>query len=149
MDNNKVVLFQGTKIHRFWDEEKEKWYFSVIDVVAVLSESTNPGAYWRKLKERLKAEGGESVTKCHSFKLEAIDGKMRLADMADIETMFRLIQSIPSPKAEPFKLWLARIGYERIEEAEDPEKAIQRAIKINFPNISPHLKLLWPLNHKQ
>lgn len=126
--DEKVVLFQGTKIRRFWDEKQEKWYFSVVDVVAVLSESTNPGAYWRKLKERLKAEGSESVTKCHGFKLEAIDGKMRLTDVADIETMFRLIQSIPSPNAEPFKLWLARVGYERIEEAEDPEKAIQRAM---------------------
>lgn len=129
MAKTKLAVFEGAKIRRLWDEGKEKWWFSVIDVIAVLTDSVDSGAYWRKLKERLKAEGNESVTKCHGFKMTAADGKMRLTDMADTETLLRLIQSIPSPKAEPFKLWLARVGYERIEEAEDPEKAIQRAMQ--------------------
>jgi len=126
---NQVALFQGKKIRRFWDEEKERWFFSVVDIIAVLTDSVSPLAYWRKLKERLKKEGNESVTKCHGLKMQAADGKMRVADIADTETMFRLIQSIPSPKAEPFKLWLARVGYERVEEAFDPELAIQRAMQ--------------------
>lgn len=124
----KVALFEGKKIRRDWDKQEEKWYFSVVDVVAILSGSIDPLAYWRKLKERLKKEGSETVTKCHALKMIAADGKMRLTDVADTETMFRIIQSIPSPNAEPFKLWLARVGYERIEETEDPEKAIQRAM---------------------
>jgi len=124
----KIAVFEGRKIRRLWDEENEKWWFSVIDVIAVLTDSVDSGAYWRKIKERLKTEGNESVTKCHGFKMLAADGKMRLTDMADTETILRLIQSIPSPKAEPFKLWLARVGYERIEESEDPERAIQRAM---------------------
>ena len=124
-----VVIFEGSHIRRHWDEKKELWYFSVSDVIAVLTKSVDPAAYWRKLKERLLKEGGnETVTKCHGLKMIAPDGKMRLTDAADTETMFRIIQSIPSPKAEPFKLWLARVGYERVEEAEDPEKAIQRAM---------------------
>ncbi len=126
---DKVALFQGKTIRRHWDEKKEKWYFSVVDVVAILSNSRDHLAYWRKLKERLKKEGGnETVTKCHALKMLAADGKMRLTDVADTETMFRLIQSIPSPNAEPFKLWLARVGYERVEESADPEKTIQRAM---------------------
>ena len=126
----KIAIFEGKKIRRHWDENKEKWYFSVSDIVAVLSNSTDPLAYWRKLKERLKKEGGnETVTKCHGLKMLAADGKMRLTDVADTETMFRIIQSIPSPHAEPFKLWLARVGYERVEESEDPEIAIQRAMR--------------------
>ena len=125
----KIALFEGKKIRRFWDEKQEKWWFSVVDIVAVLSESINPSVYWRVLKNRLAGEGSnETVTKCNAFKMPAADGKMRLTDMADTEIMLRIIQSIPSPKAEPFKLWLARVGYERIEEAEDPEKAIQRAL---------------------
>ena len=130
MANSKkqIAIFEGKKIRRQWDEEKELWYFSVSDVIAVLTKSVDPVAYWRKLKERLLKEGGnETVTKCHALKMLAPDGKMRLTDAADTETMFRLIQSIPSPNAEPFKLWLARVGYERIEETEDPEKAIQWA----------------------
>ncbi len=124
-----IAIFEGNKIRRVWDEKKELWYFSVSDVIAVLSNSVDSVAYWRKLKERLLKEGGnETVTKCHGLKMIAPDGKMRLTDTADTETMFRIIQSIPSPKAEPFKLWLARVGYERVEEAEDPEKAIQRAM---------------------
>ena len=123
-----VAIFEGNKIRRVWDEKKQLWYFSVSDVIAVLSNSVDSVAYWRKLKERLLKEGGnETVTKCHGLKMIAPDGKMRLTDTADTETMFRIIQSIPSPKAEPFKLWLARVGYERVEEVEDPEKAIQRA----------------------
>lgn len=123
-----IALFEGKKIRRYWNEKDEKWYFSVVDVVAVLSDSTSPLPYWRKLKERLKKEGNESVTKCHGFKMPAIDGKMRITDMANTETMFRIIQSIPSPNAEPFKLWLAKVGYERVEEASNPELAINRAM---------------------
>ena len=126
---NRIALFEGQRIRRHWDEEKELWFFSVSDIIAVLTDSVDPVAYWRKLKERLLKEGGnETVTKCHGLKMIAPDGKMRLTDVADTQTMLRLIQSIPSPKAEPFKLWLARVGYERIEETEDPEIAIQRAL---------------------
>lgn len=124
----RIAIFEGKKIRRYWDGKKEKWYFSVVDVVAVLSNSVNPLAYWRKLKERLKKEGSETVTKCHALKMSAADGKMRLTDVADTEIMLRIIQSIPSPNAEPFKLWLARVGYERIEETHDPELAINRAL---------------------
>lgn len=126
--SSKIVLFKNTKIRREWDSQEEKWYFSVIDIVGFLSKSVDPQSYWRKLKERLKEEGSETVTKCHGLKMKAIDGKMRLTDVADTETMFRIIQSIPSPNAESFKLWLARVGYERVEESEDPEKAIQRSM---------------------
>ena len=125
----KIVLFEGRKIRRHWDQRKEKWYFSVVDVISILSESENPAVYWRVLKKRLIDEGSsETVTKCNGLKMEAADGKKRLTDVADTQTMFRIIQSIPSPNAEPFKLWLARVGYERVEEVEDPEKAIQRAM---------------------
>src|SRR3990167_7844992 len=125
----KIVLFEGRKIRRHWDERKEKWYFSVVDVISILSESENPAVYWRVLKKRLIDEcSSETVTKCNGLKMEAADGKKRLTDVADTQTMFRIIQSIPSPNAEPFKLWLARVGYERVEEVEDPEKAIQRAM---------------------
>jgi len=122
-----IVVFENEPVRRVWDEKEEKWYFSVADVVGILTGSINPGAYWRKLKERLKKEGNESVTKCHSLKLLAKDGKMRLFDMADAETLFRLIQSIPSSKAEPFKLWLAKVGFERLKETADPEIAVNRA----------------------
>ena len=125
-----IVVFQQQKIRRFWDEDQEKWFFSVVDVVTALTESQNPAVYWRVLKKRLLDEGGsETVTKCNGLKMPAADGKMRVTDMADTETMFLIIQSIPSPKAEPFKLWLARVGYERVEEASDPELAIQRAMQ--------------------
>ncbi len=123
-----LAIFEGKRIRRHWDKEKELWYFAVSDVIAVLTNSVDPVAYWRKLKERLLKEGGnETVTKCHALKMVAADGKMRLTDAADTETMFRLIQSVPSPKAEPVKLWLARVGYERIEEINDPEKALNRS----------------------
>jgi len=125
-----IANFQGKNIRRHWDEEKEKWFFSVVDIVEVLTESKNPAVYWRVLKKRLQDEGAsETVTKCNGLRMRAADGKMRITDMADTETMFRLIQSIPSPNAEPFKLWLARVGYERVEEIVDPELAIQRAIE--------------------
>ncbi|MEK7625508.1 MAG: BRO family protein [Patescibacteria group bacterium] len=130
-NNNKAVaIFEGNEIRRHWDEENELWYFSVSDIIAVLTKSVDPVVYWRKLKERLLKEGGnETVTKCHALKMIAPDGKMRLTDAADTEVMLRLIQSIPSPNAEPFKLWLARVGYERLEETADPELAISRALK--------------------
>lgn len=128
--NKAIAIFEGNQIRRHWDDEKELWYFAVSDVIAVLTKSADPVAYWRKLKERLLKEGGnESVTKCHGLKMTAPDGKMRLIDVADTEVMLRLIQSIPSPNAEPFKLWLARVGYERLEETADPELAISRALK--------------------
>lgn len=127
--NKNVTIFEGGKIRRVWDEEKELWYFSVVDVVEVLTDSVDAGAYWRKLKQRLKEEGSEVVTKCHGLKFMATDGKYYNTDAGDTETLFRLIQSIPSKKAEPFKLWLARVGYERVEESVDPEKSIQRALQ--------------------
>jgi hypothetical protein len=124
-----IKLFNEKQIRTQWDEEYEKWYFSIVDVLSVLTESTNPQAYWRKLKQRLKAEGNETVTNCHGLKMPAADGKMRLTDVADTEQLFRLIQSVPSPKAEPFKLWLARVGRERIDEIEDPELGIDRLME--------------------
>ena len=126
---NSIILFNQKKVRRYWDENKELWYFSIVDVVAILTKSINPQAYWRKLKERLKKEGNESVTNCHALKMQAADGKMRFTNVADTEQLLRLIQSIPSPKAEPFKLWLAKVGYERIEETEDPELAFERAMQ--------------------
>ncbi|MDO8452446.1 MAG: BRO family protein [bacterium] len=126
--SSKITIFEGRKIRRHWDEENEKWWFSVVDVIAVLSNSANPRTYWKVFKNRLKKEGSEVVTKCNHLKMQATDGKYYLTDAADTETILRIIQTIPSPNAEPFKLWLARVGYERIEESEDPEKAIQRAM---------------------
>jgi len=123
-----VAVFGQKKIRKMWDEKKELWYFSVIDVIEALTDSIDARNYWKVLKSRLKDEGSELVTKCNQLKLIASDGKYYLTDTADTETMFRLIQSIPSPKAEPFKLWLARVGYERVEETVDPEKAINRAL---------------------
>lgn len=128
--NKVIAIFEGQKIRRHWDEEKELWYFAVIDVIATLTNSNNPQVYWRVLKKRLIDEGSnETVTKCNALKMTAPDGKMRFTDTADTETMLRLIQSIPSPNAEPFKLWLARVGYERLEETADPELTINRALK--------------------
>ena len=124
-----IKLFQDQKVRVEWDSEQEKWFFSIVDIISVLTKSINPQAYWRKLKERLKKEGNESVTNCHGFKMKATDGKMRMTDVADTEQLLRLIQSIPSPKAEPFKVWLAKVGYERIEETEDPELAFDRAMQ--------------------
>lgn len=127
--NKVIAIFEGSQIRRHWDADKELWYFSVIDVVRVLTDSTDARKYWNKLAQRLREEGSESVTKCHQLKLKSSDGKNYLTDVADTETLLRLIQSIPSPNAEPFKLWLARVGYERLEETADPEIAINRALK--------------------
>lgn len=124
-----MTLFESRKIRSHWDEGKQKWYFSVVDVIAVLTDSSNPQTYWRVLKKRLLDEGNESVTNCNGLKMVAADGRMRMTDVLDTEQLFRLIQSIPSPKAEPFKQWLAKVGYERIEETQDPEKSIDRAME--------------------
>jgi len=124
-----IKLFNDRKIRTHWDEEEEKWYFSIVDVLSVLTESVSPSAYWRKLKQRLKEEGNETVTNCHGLKMRAEDGKMRMTDVADTEQLFRLIQSVPSPKAEPFKQWLAQVGRERIDELEDPEIGIDRLME--------------------
>lgn len=126
---NKIQIFNDKKIRTHWDADQEKWYFSIVDVVGVLSDSIDAQSYWRKLKQRLKAEGNESVTNCHALKMMAADGKMRLTDVADTEQLFRLIQSIPSPKAEPFKMWLAQVGRERIDEIEDPEIGFDRLME--------------------
>ena len=115
-----LAIFEGKRIRRLWDEEKDLWYFSVVDIVGVLTGSIDAGAYWRKLKQRLKEESSEVVTKCHGLKFMANDGKYYLSDAADTETILRLVQSVPSPNAEPFKLWLAKVGYERIQETADP-----------------------------
>lgn len=124
-----IRLFETQEVRSVWDQDKETWFFSVVDVVAVLTSSMDAGAYWRKLKQRLRAEGNETVTSCHGLKMQAADGKMRLTDVVDTEQLLRLIQTIPSPKAEPFKQWLARVGYERIEETDDPELAFDRAME--------------------
>ena len=126
---NAIKLFQDQRVRVHWNDENEKWYFSIIDVIGVLTESENPRKYWSVLKTRLKKEGSEVATNCSRLKLLAVDGKMRLTDVADTEQLLRLIQSIPSPKAEPFKVWLAKVGYERIEETEDPELAFDRAME--------------------
>lgn len=128
--NKKLVFFEGKQIRRVWDEKKELWYFSVIDIVAVLTEQADyyrAKTYWTTLKNRLKNEGSEVVTNCDRLKMVAQDGKMRLTDVADVETLLRLIQSVPSKKAEPIKLWLARVGYERMQEMTDPEIALNRS----------------------
>lgn len=128
--NNEIKIFDGNKIRSAWDNEKEEWYFSVVDIVGVLTNSNDAGAYWRKLKQRLTAEGSEVVTFCHALKLKSHkDGKMYKTDVADIQGIFRIIQSIPSPKAEPFKMWLAEVGKERIDETIDPELTINRALE--------------------
>ena len=123
-----IKLFEEKKVRTVWDDEQEKWYFSVVDVVGVLTESKDPQVYWRKLKQRLKEEGNETVTNCHGLKLRAADGKMRLTDVADTEQIFRIIQSIPSPKAEPFKQWMAQVAAQRLDQMQDPELSIDQAI---------------------
>ena len=129
VQNDRIQLFEDKRIRTAWDEEKEEWYFSIVDVVAVLTDSPNPQTYWRVLKKRLKDEGNETVTSCNALKMTAADGKRRLTDVADTEQLLRIIQSIPSPKAEPFKLWLAQVGRERIEETINPELTIDRALE--------------------
>lgn len=131
---NKVQLFGDNKIRSVWDSEQEKWYFAIVDVISVLTESDNPQVYWRVLKNRLKKEGNESVTNCNALRLPASDGKMRLTDVADVEQLLRLIQSIPSKKAEPLKQWLAKVGSEVLDETVDPELSIDRAIQ-NYRNL--------------
>lgn len=127
---NKIAIFEGSKIRRIWDDRKEVWYFSVIDIISALTDSARPSVYWTAMKARVKSESEFQLsTICRQLKLMSSDGKYYETDCADTESILRIIQSIPSPKAEPFKLWLARVGYERIEETEDPEKAIQRALR--------------------
>jgi len=132
--NKKITIFEGQKIRRIWDEKRELWYFSVVDIMQALIQQADyqtARKYWNKLAERLKKEGSESVTNCHRLKLMANDGKYYETDVADVETVLRLVQSVPSPKAEPIKLWLAKVGYERIQETVDPEKSINRG-RINW-----------------
>lgn len=129
--NNSIKLFGADKIRSVWDEDKGKWYFSIVDVVSVLAESNDyqlARNYWKVLKNRLIKEGNESVTKCNQLKMPAADGKMRMTDVADTEQLLRIIQSIPSPKAEPFKVWLAKVGAERLDQMQDPELSIQQAM---------------------
>lgn len=123
-----IQLFEERKVRTIWDDETETWYFAIVDVVAILTESADAAAYWRKLKQRLKAEGNETVTNCHALKMPAADGKMRLTDVADTEQLFRLIQSIPSPKAEPFKRWMAQVASDRLDQMQDPELSIRQAM---------------------
>ena len=123
-----LKLFEERKVRTLWDDEKEKWYFSIVDVVSVLTDSVDATAYWRKLKQRLKEEGNETVTNCHGLKMKAADGKMRLTDVADTEQLLRIIQSIPSPKAEPFKQWMAHVASERLDQMQDPELSIEQAM---------------------
>ena len=126
---NTIRLFQDQRVRVLWNEEQEKWYFSIVDIIGILTESPNPRKYWSVLKTRLKKEGSELTTNCSQLKMQSSDGKYYKTDVADTEQLLRLIQSIPSPKAEPFKLWLAKVGYERIEETEDPELAFDRAME--------------------
>ncbi len=123
------MKFENKQVRSHWDADQEKWYFSVVDVIAVLTDSVDPTAYWRKLKQRLKAEGNQTVKNCHGLKMRAADGKMRMTDVADTEQLLRLIQSVPSPKAEPFKQWLAKVGSQRLDQIQDPELSIQQALQ--------------------
>ena len=124
-----IKLFETKRIRSSWNEDEEKWYFSIVDVVGVLTDSPNPNNYWKVLKHRLAKEGNESVTNCNQLKMQSADGKFYKTDVGDTEQLLRLIQSIPSPKAEPFKQWLAKVGYERIEETENPELSFDRAME--------------------
>ncbi len=127
-EQNKIQLFEERKVRTIWDDEKEEWYFSIVDVVSILTESIDGRKYWNKLKQRLKDEGNETVTNCHQLKMPATDGKMRKTDVVNTEQLFRLIQSIPSPKAEPFKLWIAQVANERLDQMQDPELSIEQAM---------------------
>jgi len=130
--NSNLVLFKGKNIRRLWDEKQEKWYFSVVDIISVLINEDNhrkAQSYWTTLKNRLKIKGSQVVTNCDQLKMRASDGKFYITDSADVETLFRLIQSVPSPKAEPIKIWLAKVGYERIQDISDPERSLNRARK--------------------
>jgi hypothetical protein len=134
MKQEAIKIFEDKKVRSIWDAELEKWYISIVDVIAILTDSPNPQVYWRVMKKRLKDEGNQTVTNCNGLKMQAPDGKMRLTDVADTEQLFRLIQSIPSPKAEPFKLWLAKVASERLDEMQDPELSIDRALE-NYMNL--------------
>lgn len=123
-----IKIFEEKKVRTIWDDDTEEWYFSIVDVIAILTDSRNPSTYWRVMKKRLLDEGNESVTNCNALKMPAPDGKMRLTDVATTEQLFRLIQSIPSPKAEPFKLWMAQIAKERLDQMQDPELSIEQAM---------------------
>lgn len=123
-----IRLFEERKVRAIWDDEQEEWYFSIVDVIQILTDSADGRKYWNKLKQRLKEEGSELVTNCHQLKLRATDGKMRLTDVANTEQLFRLIQSVPSPKAEPFKLWIAQVAKERLAQMQDPELSIEQAM---------------------
>ena len=140
-EQSAIQLFEGLQIRVIWDDEQEKYYFSIVDVIQVLTESVDGRKYWNKLKQRLKEEGNETVTNCHQLKMPASDGKLRLTDVADTEQLLRLIQSVPSKKAEPFKLWLAEIGRQRIDQLQDPELSIQQAIadyhRLGYSGIAP------------
>ena len=126
---NEIKIFEERKVRTLWDADQEKWYLSIVDVVGILTDSPNPNNYWKVLKNRLKKEGSQLVTNCNQLKMQSADGKFYLTDVADTEQLFRLIQSIPSPKAEPFKLWLARVAAERLDEMQDPELTIDRALE--------------------
>ena len=126
---NEIKLFEEKKVRSTWNAEQEKWYLSIVDIIAILTESENPRKYWSVLKTRLKSEGSQLATNCSQLKLQAADGKFYLTDVANTEQIFRLIQSIPSPKAEPFKLWLAKVASERLDEMQDPELSIDRAME--------------------
>jgi BRO family, N-terminal domain len=128
-EQNKIKLFEDNKVRTLWESDLEKWYFSIVDVVGVLTDSPNPNNYWKVLKNRLKKEGSQLVTNCNQLKMQAADGKFYITDVADTVQLFRLIQSIPSPKAEPFKLWLAKVASERLDEMQDPELSIDRALE--------------------
>jgi len=128
-NDTSIQLFENKKVRSVWDAEQEKWYISIVDVVSVLTESIDGRKYWNKLKQRLKEEGNESVTNCHQLKLQSADGKFYKTDVADVEQLFRLVQSIPSPKAEPFKQWLAQLARERLEEIDNPEQGIERLME--------------------
>ena len=146
MDEDRLNYYENQPVRAVWDETAEEWFFSVVDVCRVLTDTVDAATYWRKLKQRLKEEGNESVTNCHALKMKAQDGKMRLTDVADMQGLLRIIQSIPSRKAEPFKLWLAQVGAERIDETIDPEQAIDRALmtyqKMGYPEDWIHQRLL-------
>ena len=127
-EQDKIQLFEQKQVRTIWDEEQEQWFFSIVDVIGVLSDSVDGRKYWNKLKQRLREEGNETVTNCHQLKLRALDGKMRMTDVADTEQLFRLIQSVPSPKAEPFKQWMAKVASERLDQIQDPELSIEQAM---------------------
>ena len=132
-NKTEIKLFENRQVRTLWSKEEEQWYFSIDDVVAVLTDSKDPQAYWRKLKQRLKQEGNETVTSCHALKMLAADGKLRLTDVATTEQLFRLIQSIPSPKAEPFKLWMAEVAAQRLDQLADPELEYNHSGSIQNP----------------